>query len=82
MPLSPWFCTNMPGFDDKNWVWRGTLSGKSADQLNPACTFSITTLQVRSLEIDFTCTTRDRANNELKRLWQIALYRATQQPGI
>ncbi|KAJ5767255.1 uncharacterized protein N7511_004871 [Penicillium nucicola] len=22
MPISPWFFTNMPGFD-KNWVWRG-----------------------------------------------------------
>lgn len=22
MPVSPWFYTNMPGFD-KNWLWRG-----------------------------------------------------------
>ena len=22
MPISPWFFTNMPGYD-KNWVWRG-----------------------------------------------------------
>ena len=25
MPVSPWFYTNMPGFD-KNWLWRGTFS--------------------------------------------------------
>ena len=23
MPVSPWFYTNMPGFDGKNWLWRG-----------------------------------------------------------
>jgi hypothetical protein len=22
MPVSPWFYTNLPGFD-KNWLWRG-----------------------------------------------------------
>jgi hypothetical protein len=23
MPVSPWFFTNLPGFGDKNWLWRG-----------------------------------------------------------
>ncbi|KAK3327086.1 mutanase [Cercophora scortea] len=23
MPVAPWFYTNLPGFDNKNWAWRG-----------------------------------------------------------
>jgi hypothetical protein len=23
MPVSPWFYTNLPGYDGKNWLWRG-----------------------------------------------------------
>jgi hypothetical protein len=23
MPVSPWFYTNLPGFNNKNWLWRG-----------------------------------------------------------